>query len=79
MSATGGEKIGSTLAHLVKVMKTPTIGRVWEDLAEIAREQGWSHEEYLAAVLERQVADREANGTALRIQTAKLVKSRVVV
>lgn len=71
MSATGGEKIGSTLAHLVKVMKTPTIGRVWEDLAEIAREQGWSHEEYLAAVLERQVADREANGTALRIQSAK--------
>lgn len=70
-SARGTEDIGSTLAHLVKAMKTPTIGRVFEQLAGTARDQGWSHEEYLAAVLERQVADREANGTALRIQTAR--------
>ena len=30
----------------------------------IAREQGWTHEEYLAAVLGRQLASREANGAA---------------
>lgn len=30
----------------------------------------WSHEEYLAAVLQRQIADREANGTSLRIAGA---------
>lgn len=60
----------STIADLVRALKSPTIGRVWEDLAVTAREEGWSHEDYLAAVLQRQVADREANGTALRISGA---------
>src|SRR5699024_10453772 len=70
-AAPPGEKIGSTLAHLAKALKTPTIGRVWEQLASIARDQGWTHEQYLAAVLQCQVADREANGTTLRINSAR--------
>ncbi|MFJ9946255.1 hypothetical protein [Streptomyces erythrochromogenes] len=41
-------------------MKTPTIGAFWEELAEQARNENWSHEEYLAALLQRQVADRES-------------------
>ncbi len=50
-------------------MKTPTIARVWEDLAAQARDRNWSHEEYLTAVLERQVADRESAGTVMRIRS----------
>ncbi|MDN6351469.1 MAG: ATP-binding protein, partial [Yaniella sp.] len=65
------ENINATLAHLAKALKTPTIGRVWQQLGNTAREQGWSHEQYLAAVLQRQVADREANGTALRMNSAR--------
>lgn len=57
----------ATLGYLARALKAPTIGRVWQQLAATAREDGWSHEEYLAAVLARQVADREANGTSLRI------------
>lgn len=49
----------SQLAYLTRVLKTPTIGRCWEDLADRARDENWSHEEYLAALL-RQVADRES-------------------
>jgi DNA replication protein DnaC len=60
----------ATLGYLARALKAPTIGRVWEHLAVTARDQGWSHEEYLAAVLARQVADREANGTSLRIAGA---------
>jgi len=60
----------ATIGYLVRALKTPTIGRVWEDLANTARQAGWSHEDYLAAVLARQVADREANGTSLRISGA---------
>lgn len=60
----------ATLDYLARALKAPTIGRVWEPLAATAREQAWSHEEYLAAVLARQVADREANGTTLRIAGA---------
>jgi DNA replication protein DnaC len=63
-------RIDSKLAYLTRVLKTPTIGRVWEDLAVQARDLSWSHEEYLTAVLERQVVDRESAGTMMRIRTA---------
>src|SRR3954468_23638994 len=62
--------LGSKLAYLTRVLKTPTIGRVWEDRAAAARDANWSHEEYLAAVLERQVADRESAGNMMRVRTA---------
>lgn len=58
------------LAYLTRVLKTPTIGRCWEPLAAQARDDNWSHEEYLAALLQRQVADRESAGTIMRIRTA---------
>jgi DNA replication protein DnaC len=64
------EHLGSKLAYLTRVLKTPTIGRTWADLADQARDLNWSHEEYLAAVLERQVADRESAGATMRIRTA---------
>ena len=69
---TAGRPTGcrSMLAYLTRVLKTPTIGRVWEELAAQARDENWSHEEYLAAVLQRQVADRESAGTTMRIRTA---------
>lgn len=60
----------SMLAYLTRVLKTPTIGRCWEELAEQARDENWSHEDYLAAVLQRQVAERESAGTTMRIRTA---------
>ena len=63
-------ELGSKLAYLTRALKTPTIARVWEDLAAQARDLNWSHEEYLTAVLERQVADRESAGTTMRIRTA---------
>lgn len=62
--------LGSKLAYLARALKTPTIGRVWEDLAHQARDANWSHEEYLTAVLERQVADRECAGSIMRVRTA---------
>lgn len=66
----GATDIASTMGYLARALKTPTIGRVWEQLATTARTEGWSHEEYLTAVLQRQVADREASGTSLRISGA---------
>jgi DNA replication protein DnaC len=58
--------LSAQMAYLTRVIKAPTIAAVWADLADQAREESWSHEEYLAAVLARQVAAREANGTAIR-------------
>lgn len=64
------DQLGSKLAYLTRVLKTPTIGWTWADLADLARSENWSHQEYLAAVLERQVADRESAGSIMRIRTA---------
>src|SRR5689334_23884231 len=64
------DQLDSKLAYLTRVLKTPTIGRVWQDLADTARDANWSHEEYLSAVLERQVADRESAGNMMRVRTA---------
>jgi DNA replication protein DnaC len=64
------DRLDAKLAYLTRVLKTPTIGRVWSDLADTARDANWSHEEYLTAVLERQVADRESAGNMMRVRTA---------
>ncbi len=34
----------SRLTYLARALKTPTIGRVWEDLADQARDANWSHD-----------------------------------
>lgn len=70
LASVPADGLPAQLAYLTRTLKTPTIGRVWEDIAEQARDENWSHEEYLAAVLQRQLADREAAGTTMRIRTA---------
>ncbi|MDG4768631.1 IS21-like element helper ATPase IstB [Solwaraspora sp. WMMD406] len=69
-TSTPRDGMPSMISYLTRVLKTPTIGAVWEELAEQARDQNWSHEEYLAALLQRQVADRESKGTTMRVRTA---------
>jgi hypothetical protein len=63
------DDLPSAITYLTRVLKPPTIGRCWQDLADQAREENWSHEEYLAAVLQRQVTERESAGTTMRIRT----------
>jgi len=41
---------GKELTYLATALKAPRISLAWERLADQARELGWSHEEYLAAV-----------------------------
>ncbi|GAA4073952.1 ATP-binding protein [Microbacterium laevaniformans] len=41
-------------------------------MADQARDAGWSFEDYLAAVLEREVSARNASGAELRIKAAGL-------
>ena len=51
-------------------MKAPRIREAATRLGDQAREAGWSHEEYLAAVLDREVSARDASGARLRIRAA---------
>ena len=70
MTAINRTDLGSEVAFLARELKTPVITETFTILGDQARDQGWSHEEYLAAVLGRQVASRTANGTRMRISAA---------
>lgn len=61
----------SDLAYLCRAMKAPSLHASVERLAERARTEGWSHEEFLAACLEREVAARQDHGGEARIKTAR--------
>ena len=56
--------------YLAAALKAPRITEAATRLADQARDAGWTHEDYLAAVLEREVAARNASGAAQRIRWA---------
>jgi DNA replication protein DnaC len=59
------------LAFLTRALKAPTLRDAAGRLAERARAEGWTHEEFLAACLQREVAAREAHGGEGPIRTAR--------
>jgi DNA replication protein DnaC len=66
------------IAFLARELKTPVIADTFTTLGDQARTEAWSHEEYLAAVLGRQVASRTANGTRLRIAAAHFPQVKTI-
>ena len=64
-------KPAGDVAYLCRALKAPSMAAAVERLAERARTDGWTHEEFLAACLEREVAARAANGGELRIRAAR--------
>ena len=58
------------ISYLAGALKAPRISDAATRLADQARDAGWSFEDYLAAVLEREVSARNASGAQLRIRAA---------
>ena len=63
--------VSSELAFLTRALKAPTLRDAVDRLAERARAESWTHEEFLAACLQREVAAREAHGGEGRIRAAR--------
>ena len=61
----------SELAHLFRVMKMPAAARSLPKLAERARQEAWSYERFLQALLSTETASRESSGGRLRIRAAR--------
>jgi DNA replication protein DnaC len=59
------------VVFLTRALKAPSLPEAVPRLAERAREEGWSHEEFLAACLQREVTARESHGGEGRIKTAR--------
>ena len=62
----------SQLAHLARALKAPRIREAATPLAERARAENWTFEDYLARVLEEEVLARETSGARLRVRAARL-------
>jgi len=67
----GGSETASQIEYYSRALRAPRISDVFRRLGDQARDAGWSHEEYLAAVLSQEVSEREASGSALRIKAAR--------
>jgi DNA replication protein DnaC len=56
---------------LTRALKAPTLRDAVERLAQRARPESWTHEEFPAACLQHEVAAREAHGGEGRIRAAR--------
>jgi DNA replication protein DnaC len=59
------------LSFLTRALKAPTLRDAVPRLAERARAESWTHEEFLVACLQREVSARESHGGEGRIRSAR--------
>src|ERR671930_2480297 len=61
----------SELAHLFRALKAPAAARALPKLAERARTEEWSYEQFIAAVLKTEIDSRDSHGGQARIKAAR--------
>ncbi|MCA1698896.1 MAG: IS21-like element helper ATPase IstB, partial [Actinobacteria bacterium] len=61
----------SELAHLFRALKAPAAARALPKLAERARAQEWSYEQFAATLLKSEIDSRESHGGQARIKAAR--------
>ncbi|HEX2064807.1 MAG TPA: IS21-like element helper ATPase IstB [Acidimicrobiales bacterium] len=66
------------VAYLCRALKAPSLAAAVDRLAERARADGWSYEEFLAACLEREVAARQDHGGEARIRAARFPARKTI-
>ncbi len=70
-TTTARRDVAAEIAYLTRALKAPTLREAAGRLAERARAENWSHEEYLVACLQREVSARESHGAEGRIRVAR--------
>ena len=71
-------KPATDITYLCRALKAPSLAKSFARLAERARQEEWSHEEFLAACLEREVASRQDHGGENRIKTARFPARKTI-
>lgn len=66
-----GRDVAAELAYLTRALKAPSLRDAVARLAERARAEDWTHEQFLATCLQRELAAREAHGGEGRIRAAR--------
>jgi DNA replication protein DnaC len=68
---TAPRDVVAEVAYLTRALKAPTLRESVGRLAERARAENWTHEEFLIACLHREVSARESHGGEGRIRAAR--------
>jgi DNA replication protein DnaC len=68
---TAKRDLAAEVAYLTRALKAPTLRQSVARLAERARAESWTHEEFLVACLQREVSARESHGGEGRIRAAR--------
>jgi DNA replication protein DnaC len=68
---TAPRDVAAEVAYLTRALKAPTLRESVTRLAERARAENWTHEEFLVACLQREVSARESHGGEGRIRAAR--------
>ena len=63
--------LSAEITFLTRALKAPTMRDAVTRLAERARAESWTHEEFLVACLQREVSARESHGGEGRIRAAR--------
>lgn len=68
----------SEIAYYSRALKAPRIAETAAALAQRARDEGWEHERYLAAVLDAEVTARIAHGGENRVKAAHFPQTKTL-
>jgi len=71
LTTPASRNVTAEIAFLTRALKAPTLRESVPRLAERARAESWTHEEFLAACLQREVSARESHGGEGRIRAAR--------
>ena len=69
-SSQAGRELTSEVGFLTRALKAPTLRDAVPRLAERARAESWTHEEFLVACLQREVSARASHLTRLTLDGA---------
>jgi DNA replication protein DnaC len=70
-AAKASRDLAAELAFLTRALKAPALRESAGRLAERARAESWTHEEFLVACLQREVSARDSHGGEGRIRAAR--------
>src|ERR1700748_923952 len=68
----------SELVHLFRALKAPAAARALPKLADRARAEEWSYEQFAAAVLKTETDSRGSHGGANRIKAARFPQRKTL-
>ena len=71
MASSSNRDLMAEVSFLTRALKAPTLREAVPRLAERARAESWTHEEFLVACLQREVSARESHGGEGRVRAAR--------